>query len=147
MKNTSNLAFIYIDPENNSSFRRNHLNLRMQPHWTTKSLLTTWTGNLWNLTFTRRLISWYLNQCRIQNFPEGCNPKGWGANLLCGNFQNYIKQECIPVGCVPPARWPYPVVCYVSQSVGSWRTILINADWPAFLDTKIFKFCLNYSIG
>ena len=22
-----------------------------------------------------------------------------------------IKQECIPVGCVPPARWPYLVVC------------------------------------
>ena len=26
------------------------------------------------------------------------------------NLQNDLKQECIPVGCVPPARWPHPVV-------------------------------------
>ena len=25
------------------------------------------------------------------------------------------KQECIPVGCVPPTHWPYPVVSHVSQ--------------------------------
>ena len=23
------------------------------------------------------------------------------------NFQIYSQQECIPVGCVPPAHWPY----------------------------------------
>ena len=23
---------------------------------------------------------------------------------------NFIEQECIPVGCVPPACWPDPVV-------------------------------------
>ena len=23
---------------------------------------------------------------------------------------DFIKQECIPVGCVPPARWLYPIV-------------------------------------
>ena len=25
-------------------------------------------------------------------------------------MQNHVKQECIPVGCVPPAHWPYLVV-------------------------------------
>ena len=25
------------------------------------------------------------------------------------------KKECIPVGCIPPAWWPYPVVSHVSQ--------------------------------
>ena len=25
------------------------------------------------------------------------------------------QQECIPVGCVPPACWPYPVVSHVSR--------------------------------
>ena len=24
--------------------------------------------------------------------------------------QKEIKQECMPVGCVPPSRWPYPIV-------------------------------------
>ena len=26
--------------------------------------------------------------------------------------KNYAKQECIPVGCVPAARWPYARVCF-----------------------------------
>ena len=25
-------------------------------------------------------------------------------------FPYFIKQVCIPVGCLPPACWPYPVV-------------------------------------
>ena len=30
----------------------------------------------------------------------------WPANMMWIN----IKQECIPVGCVPPAHWPYLIV-------------------------------------
>ena len=26
---------------------------------------------------------------------------------------HYFKQECIPVGCVPAARWPYAAVCFL----------------------------------
>ena len=26
------------------------------------------------------------------------------------SFPNQNSQECIPVGCVPPSCWPYPVV-------------------------------------
>ena len=38
-----------------------------------------------------------------------------------GNFK--IVQECIPVGCVPAAHWPYAGVCFgggVSASGGCW---------------------------
>ena len=27
-------------------------------------------------------------------------------------FYKHLKQECIPVGCVPAARRPYPGVCF-----------------------------------
>ena len=29
----------------------------------------------------------------------------------CSNFRR--KQECIPIGCVPAARWPYAGVCFL----------------------------------
>ena len=31
--------------------------------------------------------------------------------------KNMMKQECIPVGCVPAARWPYPGVCFPGGGV------------------------------
>ena len=35
-------------------------------------------------------------------------------NILLKRQTNYnIKQDCIPVGCVPPARWPYLSACSV----------------------------------
>ena len=36
--------------------------------------------------------------------------------LNCILVKSHDKKECIPVGCIPPARWPYPVVSHVS-----WR--------------------------
>ena len=30
----------------------------------------------------------------------------------CSLSRIYEKQECIPVGCVPAARWPYAAVCF-----------------------------------
>ena len=45
------------------------------------------------------------------------------ANEICmhskQNFQH--KQECIPVGCVPAARWPYAGVCFPGGGVWSWE--------------------------
>ena len=36
----------------------------------------------------------------------------WRSNITF-LFQRFtIKQECIPVGCVPAARWPYAAVCF-----------------------------------
>ena len=32
-------------------------------------------------------------------------------------YRSILKQESIPVGCEPPACWPYPVVSYVSGGV------------------------------
>ena len=40
-------------------------------------------------------------------------------SFSCSFRQKYGKQECIPVGCVPPVCWPYPVVSYVSWGGGS----------------------------
>ena len=54
-----------------------------------------------------RLISLhYLNQQRMQDFPQGApTPRRGAANLLFGQILTKIarKQECIPVGCVLPA--------------------------------------------
>ena len=33
-------------------------------------------------------------------------------NNGCNVLQNYLQQECIPVGCVPAARRPYAGVCF-----------------------------------
>ena len=44
----------------------------------------------------------------------------------CAYF-NYI-QECIPVGCVPPACYPYPIVSHVSR--GDCPTPPPQADPP-----------------
>ena len=35
---------------------------------------------------------------------------GYYENLSVHNIWHKITQVCIPVGCVPPACWPYPVV-------------------------------------
>ena len=32
-------------------------------------------------------------------------------------WRTQTQQESIPVGCVPPACWPYPVVSHVSRGV------------------------------
>ena len=44
-----------------------------------------------------------------------------------------FKQECIPVGCVPPACWPYPVVSHVSRGGGGLLNLL-DAD-PSWMQT------------
>ena len=38
----------------------------------------------------------------------------------CGRiaFCKYVGQECIPVGCVPAARWQYAGVCFRGGEVG-----------------------------
>ena len=41
------------------------------------------------------------------------------------------KQECIPVGCVPAAYWPYARVCFRGQN--SWHTLLKILPWPNFV--------------
>ena len=38
------------------------------------------------------------------------------------------KQECIPVGWLPPAHWPYPVVFHVSQGGVCPTPLDVNAD-------------------
>ena len=51
------------------------------------------------------------------------------VNYVCQDFelsQNILKQECIPVRCVPPARWPYPVV----SDGGGLPTPPPDADTP-----------------
>ena len=32
----------------------------------------------------------------------------------------FHEQECIPVGCVPPARLPYAGVCFSEEEVPAW---------------------------
>ena len=37
--------------------------------------------------------------------------------LFPENGLKYMKQECIQVGCVPAARWPYAGVCFLGGGV------------------------------
>ena len=48
----------------------------------------------------------YLVACRCRY----CTPIGFMKGNVFLDF--YIKQECIPVGCVPAARRPYAGVCF-----------------------------------
>ena len=46
---------------------------------------------------------------------------GLFASTLCSNLRRLGKklvQESIPVGCVPPACWPYPIVSHISLGGG-----------------------------
>ena len=45
-------------------------------------------------------------------------PIKWCYVDLFGNGKNRWKQECIPVGCVPAARWPYAGVCLLRGGGG-----------------------------
>ena len=71
-------------------------------------------GNTRNLTFLEKSIETYrlTLQDQRQNFIIKNNP----------------KQECIPVGCVPPAHWPYLVVSYAcppwnNHAWAPWKTM------------------------
>ena len=52
------------------------------------------------------------------------------AHYMYGKFPTTIQQECFPVGCVPPAPWPYSVV---SNGEGVCPTPL-DADPPLDAD-------------
>ena len=46
----------------------------------------------------------------------------WKSARTChirNEFEIMIKQDCIPVGCVPPARWPYLPACYTGGGVSA----------------------------
>ena len=47
----------------------------------------------------------------------------WSSNLfyiglISAKYCNYIQQDCIPVGCIPPARWPYLPACSATGEGG-----------------------------
>ena len=44
-------------------------------------------------------------------FTITCWNSQFGDNEQISLYQNQWQQVCIPVGCVPPIRWPYPVEC------------------------------------
>ena len=49
------------------------------------------------------------NTRTYQNEPVQLSP--WSPSHQ-SNYGHTKKQECIPVGCIPPAHWPYLVVSY-----------------------------------
>ena len=69
-----------------------------------------------------------------------------------------LKQDCIPVGCVPPARWPYLPACSAPGGGLLWGGCLLRgclvlggipacseADPPSvnrILDTRLWKYYL-----
>ena len=49
-------------------------------------------------------------------------PRNVDISLSYDNGSSQIQQECIPVRCLPPARWPYHIV-----SNGGW--VICPAPW------------------
>ena len=47
----------------------------------------------------------------------GIFPVCFGMALIFTAFQLHIWQECIPVGCVPAAHWPYAAVFFLGGGV------------------------------
>ena len=43
--------------------------------------------------------------------------------------KNYAKQECIPVGCVPAARWPYAGVCFPGDAKKIQNKKIPKKNW------------------
>ena len=62
---------------------------------------------------------------------------------------SHREQECIPVGCVPPACWPYPSMHYAEGGVcpggclplvpGKCIPACNGADTPLWTDTHLSK--------
>ena len=44
-----------------------------------------------------------------------------------------LKQECIPVGCVPPACWPYPIVSHGGWIRGGLHRGVSSPPWSCDL--------------
>ena len=69
---------------------------------------------------------WYDNRLAVSKSPTGfcfcpvwMNPQKYPPIVLS-------IQECIPVGCVPAARWPYAVVCFpVGGGVSSLVVVVV----------------------
>ena len=52
-----------------------------------------------------------LSECRILS--PNCHTRTQNVVMLISwQMRIYRKVECIPVGCVPAARWPYAGVCF-----------------------------------
>ena len=52
------------------------------------------------------------------NIRNGCPLNPIFFHFHAGFGKNYAKHECVPVGCVLPACWPYPIVSHVSRGRG-----------------------------
>ena len=50
-------------------------------------------------------------------------------SALIRNIVNMFKQECIPVGCVPAARWPYAGVCFLGRGGGGVQEKERKTKW------------------
>ena len=65
------------------------------------------------------LVKWYL-LCRETKLRSLLSVRN---NCTLSNCR--LKQDCIPIGCVPPARWPYLPACSVAGG-GTWGVYLVG---------------------
>ena len=96
---------------------------------TSENIAIFWANfrkRIWNLVFNYRSSheKWIFinNNFPVVSFIKPCTTlrMNWisGGSLsvrflsFLGNFQQkYYQTSCIPVGCVPPVRWPYLTAC------------------------------------
>ena len=54
----------------------------------------------------------------------------WWLVVCCCKFGfNPQLQDCIPVGCIPPACWPYPPACTVQGGAWPQGDLLLGGTW------------------
>ena len=58
--------------------------------------------------------------------------KAWLFTKIINKEKPFLKQECIPVGCVPPERWPYLPACSATGGMCAWSrgVYLVWGDVP-----------------
>ena len=75
------------------------------------------------ISLCEAMCEWWCNGSRclegtLEIFvPKQCDM--WGLSSDCRTFFSSasLKQECIPVGCVPATHWPYAGVCFQEGGV------------------------------
>ena len=90
----------------------------------------------YHLSATPASLLWLRQNCLV-----------WAFSLISN--KPILRQECIPVGCVPAARWPYAVVCSPGGGVCSEGVGVIpactEADTPPV--NRITHTCKNITLA
>ena len=115
MKNTNFLSRVQSELTQNTPPPENQKLLTFFPEFKSELNPPARSGwSMWRL-YPLRIPSSYLFSCRTKNARNNIVQFRHSKKTSWRCFTCWLvdlKQECIPVGCVPPACWPYPIVSH-----------------------------------